>query len=250
MFVANLAANLAAVAVASSSKASATPMSKPSPAVIPSVGAFSFVGCWAEGSGVRALSATSYESDAGMTLEACASFCSGYGYFATEFAIQCYCGDTLAASSANASLADCSMPCSGDAAEYCGGPDRLELYSLTANTTTGATDPDIITVATTSAGGGDDDEATWYFYGCVTEGNGTRALNAAANAADNMTLEACAGFCAGYKFFGCEYGRECYCGNSFGTGSVNASIDGCSMPCGGNGEELCGGGNRLSVYHN
>lgn len=39
-----------------------------------------------------------------------------------------------------------------------------------------------------------------------------------------------------------------YCGNSFSAGSVVAAATDCSFPCAGNSLELCGAGDRLSVY--
>lgn len=63
-----------------------------------------------------------------------------------------------------------------------------------------------------------------------------------------MTLEACKAFCANYQYFGVEYARECYCGNTFNTGSVAAPASECSMTCAGDASEFCGAGNRLSVY--
>ncbi|CAI4216450.1 unnamed protein product [Parascedosporium putredinis] len=48
--------------------------------------------------------------------------------------------------------------------------------------------------------------------------------------------------------FGLEYGQECFCGNSFNSGSIAAPITDCNMPCAGNPFEFCGAGNRLSVY--
>lgn len=63
-----------------------------------------------------------------------------------------------------------------------------------------------------------------------------------------MTLEMCETSCLGYTYWGTEYGRECYCGNFFNTGSVPAAATDCSFPCAGNANETCGAGNRLSVY--
>jgi hypothetical protein len=84
---------------------------------------------------------------------------------------------------------------------------------------------------------------------------------------DSMTLESCAADCTGYAYctytpvpalvflpklihpqVGTEYGRECYCGNSFATGSQPVPQDECTFPCAGNGAEVCGAGLRLSVY--
>ncbi|KAI0966839.1 WSC domain-containing protein [Xylaria arbuscula] len=92
--------------------------------------------------------------------------------------------------------------------------------------------------------------AGYNWYGCQTEATNTRALNAFAYSDDAMTLESCQAFCSaqGTTYFGTEYGRECYCGNSFQSGSVVASASDCSQPCAGNATEFCGNGNRLSVY--
>ncbi|KAG0645262.1 WSC domain-containing [Hyphodiscus hymeniophilus] len=88
----------------------------------------------------------------------------------------------------------------------------------------------------------------WTYYGCQTEATNARALASKATAYDTMTLESCASDCAGYTYFGTEYGRECYCGNSFSAGSTVAPKSDCSSTCGGNSKEICGAGNRLSVY--
>jgi hypothetical protein len=88
----------------------------------------------------------------------------------------------------------------------------------------------------------------WSLYGCRTEGSNSRALNSVTFASDTMTLEACAAFCSAYTYFGVEYSRECYCGNSFTTGSVPAPASDCSFTCMGNALQFCGAGLRLSVY--
>jgi WSC domain len=52
--------------------------------------------------------------------------------------------------------------------------------------------------------------ATPYTYlGCWAEPSNVRALTTVSYASDSMTLEYCAGYCAGiYKYLGVEYGRE------------------------------------------
>lgn len=44
---------------------------------------------------------------------------------------------------------------------------------------------------------------------CWAEGSDVRALNGAAYADDEMTLEMCEGLCKNYVYWGTEYGREC-----------------------------------------
>ncbi|KAK0382968.1 hypothetical protein NLU13_8884 [Sarocladium strictum] len=85
--------------------------------------------------------------------------------------------------------------------------------------------------------------------GCWTEGTNVRALSGKTYARDDMTLNSCATFCAGFTYFGTEYGRECWCGNTLGNGSVKATnqLD-CSFKCAGNPLQYCGAGNRLELY--
>jgi len=49
-----------------------------------------------------------------------------------------YCGNSLNAGSVEAPATDCSMVCAGDAFSYCGNGNRLELYKLTAASSTAA----------------------------------------------------------------------------------------------------------------
>lgn len=117
--------------------------------------------------------------------------------------------------------------------------------------------------------------AGYELVSCWTEGTGVRALSASTYSDDSMTLESCAEFCAGYKYFGAEYGRECesgrnlvsnsiyplttyelpanlapvgYCGNTIDASTEAAALDDCSMVCSGSSVEYCGSGNRLELY--
>ncbi|KAJ9158479.1 WSC-domain-containing protein [Coniochaeta hoffmannii] len=94
----------------------------------------------------------------------------------------------------------------------------------------------------------------WKYIGCYQDNvNGVRSLSAASTAADTMTLESCAAFCSKYNVFGTEYGRECYCGYALGgsnTTSLSATESDCNSPCAASSAQLCGSGNRLSVYRN
>jgi len=167
-----------------------------------------------------------------MTLEICAAFCSKYAYFGTEWSKECWCGNSLTTGSAAAPLSDCNYPCAGNAAEMCGGSLRLSLYQ----------NPNYIAPQDPSSVGG------YNFYSCVTDIRSARTLSAKTTSNSAMTLEMCATYCSGYKYFGTEYSDECYCGNQFTTGATLAANSDCSMTCAGNSAELCGAGDRLSVY--
>lgn len=201
------------------------------PADIPPVGDYNFVSCWAEPPEGRALPASSTSAD-DMTNEKCAAFCAVYPYFGTQWSRECFCGTVLAAGSEAAPLSDCSYPCSGDATQMCGGSRRLSLYHNAE--LTGPSHPATV---------GD-----YEFYGCVTDSQTARTLTESALTDSDMTLEMCATFCSGYTFFGTEYSIECFCGNEFTAGATVVDDSECSMTCGGNADNLCGNGDRLSVY--
>ncbi|KAM7200732.1 WSC domain containing protein [Rhypophila sp. PSN 637] len=187
---------------------------------------YSYRGCYAEPDGGRALTGEfTFRDD--LTVAKCASFCSnlGYSYFGLEYYLQCYCGYSIASGAQTAPEGDCSFPCSGD---KCGGDWRLNLYQFGS-----APAPTV---------------PSYTSEGCYTEASGMRALSGASFYNDLLTVEKCAAACVGYTWFGLEYGRECYCGNTINTGSVSTSITDCSFNCPGNSAEKCGAGNRLNLY--
>ncbi|KZF20208.1 WSC-domain-containing protein [Xylona heveae TC161] len=128
--------------------------------------------------------------------------------------------------------------------------------SLTASSTTSTTPTTTATSTTTTTQGSaptstpasPDDVAGWVSLGCYTEATNGRALAGASTAGDSNNLQTCSTFCSSFDYFGVEYGRECYCGNSLSAGSVPATDNGCNMACNGNSAETCGGGSRLNLY--
>lgn len=73
-----------------------------------------------------------------------------------------------------------------------------------------------------------------------------------------MTQESCQTYCTieaplgPYKYFGIEFGRDCYCGNTFQHDAIpyDNTITSCNISCTGNSTQQCGGVNRISVYLN
>jgi hypothetical protein len=106
------------------------------PQTVQAVGNYVFQGCYSEATNGRALSALSPTPPmGGFTIELCEAKCVGYTYFGMEYSNQCYCGNSLGAGSVNQTslvpaTSGCDMICTGNALEYCGGPDRLNLYML------------------------------------------------------------------------------------------------------------------------
>ncbi|RDW73720.1 hypothetical protein BP5796_07162 [Coleophoma crateriformis] len=78
-----------------------------------------------------------------------------------------------------------------------------------------------------------------------------RGLPVLAYRRKDNTIESCLTACkaSGFKYFGVEYGSECWCGNRIKRTSILAADQSsCNYPCPGNPSELCGGGWRLNVY--
>ncbi|KAL2197417.1 hypothetical protein P885DRAFT_77108 [Corynascus similis CBS 632.67] len=235
---------------------SATPSPTGTLAVKPTVGDYTFVGCQTEATASRALTGKEVYADDAMTLEKCATYCTGFTYFGTEYSRECYCGNSLNAGSVSAPVTECNMVCGGDPFEYCGAGDRLELYRLSSESSTADPSSEAGTTSTTTSPSTPTATLSrtptvlpFTHVGCWTEGAGVRALAAKTYAsADSMTLENCAAFCTGFKYFGTEYAAECYCGNTLAATSSDAPLADCSMPCSGNPAQYCGGPNRLELY--
>ena len=85
--------------------------------------------------------------------------------------------------------------------------------------------------------------------GCYTESSNGRALrDKQTRDTTGMTVEKCSDFCAGFRYFGVEYGEECYCGNTLGAGSAITTPEKCDMECKGNKFQTCGAGRLLNMY--
>ncbi|TGO46222.1 hypothetical protein BOTNAR_0602g00010 [Botryotinia narcissicola] len=159
----------------------------------------------------RTLFEGEYIDSTNMTDESCISYFTPkiLNYAGTEYASECYCGNSLAAGAGRALASDCSMRCPGNATEFCGGSNRLNLFW------NGKSPPQ------TNPGSG-----LWIFAGCYTEGQTGRLLIHQVIASP-MTVDICTTACqeGGYSLAGVEYADEC-CNSS----------------------EFCGGTNRLDVY--
>lgn len=253
--------------------ATSTTSTASSPTSTASISDYDFVSCWAEpDDGSRTL--TTVYSAAGMTNEICAGDCAGSEYFGTQYSIECWCGSSLGVGSYAAPSSDCSAVCSGSATEICGGGRRLSLYqhkssnSSTTTTTSVASSSSatssshsatsilatITRTSTTSVTStiptGLPSVGLYSFVSCWAEPSDGRALSAAFEGADDMTLETCAAFCSTYPYFGTEWSSECWCGNELTSGSAAASLSDCDYPCAGDATEMCGGSRRLSLYQN
>ena len=237
----------------------AAPVSLAIPATI---GAFSYVGCYTEGSAGRALGASNINS-ASMTLEFCATQMQAYSFFGVEYGQECYGGNTLGQGSVLATASDCSFACPGNSSEACGAGNRLQLYktnstilptasSISSSTVTTSSTPSASATGPVTVG----NFTGWSYLGCYSEATNGRALSDLQNPISGtaVTVPACATACSAYSNFGVEYSGECYCGNIINAGSAlvaGATPDQtqCNMLCSGDSSTYCGGPNRLNMYY-
>lgn len=203
--------------------------------------AYTYYGCYTEGSTSKALSGAAFYDYTAMTVEMCASDClaGGFTLFGVEYGGECYCGTGLSDGAVPTFESDCNVPCAGSSAEWCGGGGRLNLYGQSS-------EPPSIPIP-----GGLPPVTHIAYQGCYTEATDSRALTGrTASSGTAMTVESCGSFClySGFLLFGMEYSSECYCGSELQPGSVIMPEADCQMPCSGDAAELCGGPSRLSLY--
>ncbi|RFU77686.1 wsc domain-containing [Trichoderma arundinaceum] len=242
------------------------------PVVNPGVDGYVSIGCYTEATDARALP-NEVDTDK-QTVAQCVTACKAghYTYAGVEYGGECWCGDSFGDGSVSAPITECAMTCNDNATEYCGGPNRLNVYKLEAtvvSTTTSAAPTTITTTSppdeSTTVGGTSTTVSSssptptgpsvnpgldgYSSIGCYTEATNARALANFVETA-NKTVASCLKACKadGYVYAGVEYGGECWCDNAFGKGSIPAPIEDCSMTCNDNSTEFCGGPNRLNAY--
>lgn len=199
----------------------------------PVAGSFHHQGCYTDSRSHHSLT-SKVVYDPAMTPSLCADICSAYPLFGVEYGTQCFCGRRLSKSAHLRGEGECAMRCGGNEEYTCGGSDRLNLYRTE----------------------GDDAPRGWNYKtvgpfeykGCWTDSVKVRSLGVDGGRGEEMTLEGCAGLCdeGGYRYFGVEFGTQCFCGDLLG-GARTRGRD-CSELCAGSSEQLCGGAERLSVY--
>ncbi|PNY26949.1 Uncharacterized protein TCAP_03134 [Tolypocladium capitatum] len=84
--------------------------------------------------------------------------------------------------------------------------------------------------------------------GCFQDGSPPALVYRSSQDQKTMTVEKCIAECKGngFRYAGLEYYGVCHCGATVNGPQVDASQ--CSLPCGGNKTETCGGDKTLSVW--
>ncbi|KAI4602761.1 hypothetical protein KJ359_007979 [Pestalotiopsis sp. 9143b] len=179
------------------------------------------------------------------------------------------CGNAIAN---NASLATdgCTMLCSVNKTEICGGANRLSIYdfnmtfpagsgsssSLPAISSTFVTaTPSVVSSTTqTTPAVVTGFPKGWTSQGCWQDGPNGRIIPTYQDPDNQMlTPQSCAQTCfsKGYNVSGTEYYAQCFCGNAiYNGGKASPDQTKCNTPCSGDGKLMCGGAGYLSIISN
>ncbi|KAF8464887.1 WSC domain-containing protein [Kalaharituber pfeilii] len=174
-------------------------------------------------------------------------YCGGDGAYMSLFADGDRWDPAHPPVSSSTSAATDTAVSSSTVASSTGAANTTQTITATTTTTAAAT----TTTTTTTATAAPTLRPGYVYLGCASEGTGGRALDKDAFASSTMTTEACQDYCTGkgYPLSGTEYSTECYCGTTLAYNSALGSTA-CTMPCGGNSNQICGGPSALSVYNN
>jgi hypothetical protein len=128
------------------------------------------------------------------------------------------CGNYFSSGATNVSSSDCDMPCDGNAAEFCGAGNRLDIFWS-------GTQPPSPPIMPPSVG-------NWSLLGCYryvsrtstkreltcirTSDSNPRTLSYGTGVTGSVSIETCTTACynAGYPLAGTEYSAEC-CRNAY-----------------------------------
>ncbi|PVH72774.1 copper radical oxidase [Cadophora sp. DSE1049] len=200
-----------------------------------------------------------------MTVELCEGSCknAGYTFSGVEYGGECYCDNSIKKYGAPASYG-CTMACHGNAAELCGGPNRVNIYqyiTFTDSSTSSQTSFSAITTSsstTVSATSSTQSSlptglpANWTYSGCYIDNANGRIMMNQQQDNQQQTVESCVNACSnmGYVVAGMEYGVQCFYDNFIRNGAALAASDTqCGMYCPGKTSENCGAGDRVSTYN-
>ncbi|KAK6220804.1 hypothetical protein LQW54_001722 [Pestalotiopsis sp. IQ-011] len=230
-----------------------------------------YIGCFTEGTNGRALGYKANLAADQVNGANCTASCKGAGFVlaGTEYSGECYCGNAIAN---NASLAidGCTMLCSANKTEICGGANRLSIYDFnmtfpagsgsssslpaTSSTFVTATPSVVSSTSQTTPAAVTGFPKGWTSQGCWLDGPNGRIIPTYQDPDNQMlTPQSCAQTCfsKGYNVSGTEYYAQCFCGNAiYNGGKASPDQTKCNTPCSGDGQLMCGDAGYLSIVSN
>ncbi|KAI9893661.1 MAG: hypothetical protein M1814_005876 [Vezdaea aestivalis] len=214
---------------------------------------YPYVGCYKENNPGRQLDTQRPLNN--PTIDACIKDCNAQGFklAGLEYQKECWCSNTKVPVQKVDEL-NCNFFCNGNVSQICGGNginhdgsyislfgDRTRFnVSAPSSTSSGVPMPTAGPSIPRSAGG-------YGYVGCASEVPG-RLINAKSFSNSSNSVDFCGQYCSGSKYFGVEYGSECYCGQTLaGTPTINPDSD-CNTLCPANSTQYCGTGGRVQLY--
>ena len=122
-----------------------TGVTGPLPPPPPLPASWEALGCFYDPITPRTLSNKQSIPGNNVTVASCLAACNDFTYAGLEFGSECYCGNSLDATS-QAPDTDCNIPCAGDSSSLCGSNARLNVF----NHTTAGSPPQAITIIPSS----------------------------------------------------------------------------------------------------
>ncbi|KAK7740511.1 hypothetical protein SLS53_005354 [Cytospora paraplurivora] len=171
---------------------------------------FRWLGCYLDStsSRIESTETTSSNDSNGWCQEQ--AYEQTFAFAGTEYMDECYLGNAIPSSSLKSSDSSCTgYACAGDSTQSCGGPGGyISLwYDVTAYFPDNGTLAPAYQPPSQPAVVGD-----YTYIGCYGDETSSRALSdLSPGLGSSNTLEACAAACAGYTYFGTEYGDEVSC---------------------------------------
>ncbi|KAJ7508871.1 glycosyl hydrolase family 71-domain-containing protein [Mycena galericulata] len=244
----NFNAFVGAASTTTTTTTTSTTTSVPTPTST-SVGgvAWTYLGCYPDPNSPRTLNNGIHTSTSTNTVSNCLTTCknAGYPYAGVEYGVECWCASTMTGGVTIASPGDCNMPCSGGTGT-CGGGNRANIYFASNGLSTTTT-----TTISTTTGSAATSTPSWTSLGCYVDSANPRTLNNGLHfSSQSQSVSSCLAACAnaGYLYGGTEYGVECWCAAAISSGVSTAASGDCNMHCSGAASDICGGGNRISLY--
>lgn len=224
-----------------------TPVNKPSIPAGPGKTYF-YRGCYDElKGGKNALNHDITSSLPSVTLESCVAGCAAKNYKLAGVmnGKTCACDNAISSKAPKLDDKECSLPCTGNAGEICGGVWHYSTYYTNKST------PLPVPTSPATVGKGPD---SYVHLGCFVDRVQYRTLGGASFSSANMTPTACTKFCRDqkYRLAGVEHGNECWCGvhlvsPELASPVLSTSSD-CAQACSGDSTSVCGDDDRINVY--
>ncbi|CAM9751708.1 unnamed protein product, partial [Sphacelaria rigidula] len=197
-----------------------------------------YAGCFVDNTRDRVLTGD-YTSDSDMTLEFCSIFCGNAPFYGTEYGRECFCGEDGDNFDRYGQSSSCTMNCTGDDEQICGGSNAISVYYGGPTPEPPPAPPTPAPVPYTGE---------YAYLGCFADSSTARALTGESFMnQENLTIDRCAMVCTGYAYFGTQFGNECFCGRTSDDPDELGRAT-CNMSCAGDASETCGGRLAISVY--